>query len=366
MTTTNIDRADVYSRPAARFDEDGRLEIRASAAGGCRRALWFAATGCEPTNPPTPESLTVMEAGNALEPVVLRAMQRAGWRVTPSDSQNPQQVSVQIGSNLKVSGHPDGTARMPLDEGEATAAAQMFLFDEDAPDSAFGGSMIVEVKTRGPEAFKRWKTLGAERSHPSSVAQAAFYTLGTFGEMRDAVIASMDTGSRRWDYEVIPAERMQRALEAACEWLGRLGAHYLLHGADVLALPERDFSYGSWQCQSCPFLSACLPRMEEARDGTDSEPEEVSAEEARDAVAAYADAQEALREPERAKRRALATLKAWMRGRGYGKATVDGRTVSMVQTKRYSVDYRRLNAVLDPETRAEIVAESASEYVRVT
>ena len=81
--TTDIDRAEVFSRPAARFNEDGQLEIRASAALGCRRALWYAATGCEPTNPPTEESLTAMEAGNALEPVVLRAMERAGWRVIP-------------------------------------------------------------------------------------------------------------------------------------------------------------------------------------------------------------------------------------------------------------------------------------------
>ena len=68
--------------------------------------------------------------------------------------------------------------------------------------------MVVEIKTRGPEAFKRWRTLGAERSHPASVAQAAFYTLGEFGQIRDAVIATMDTGSRTWDWERIPAERL--------------------------------------------------------------------------------------------------------------------------------------------------------------
>ena len=66
--------------PAAQFDEDGNLEIRASAAGNCRRALWYSATGYEPTNPPSEKSLTAMEAGNALEPVVLRAMERAGVR----------------------------------------------------------------------------------------------------------------------------------------------------------------------------------------------------------------------------------------------------------------------------------------------
>ena len=153
MTTTiDHNKADVSSRPNARFDGDGQLEIRASAAG------------------------------NALEPVVLRAMERAGWEVTPADPQDPQQVSVQVGPNMLVTGHPDATGVLPL----------------------FGGEAVVEVKTRGPEAFKRWRTLGGERSHPASVAQAAFYTLGTFGELRDAVIATMDTGSRQWDYEVIP------------------------------------------------------------------------------------------------------------------------------------------------------------------
>ena len=65
--------------------------------------------------------------------------------------------------------------------------------------------MVVEIKTRGPEAFRRWQTLGAERSHPAAVAQAAFYSLGEFGDLRDAVIATMDTGARTWDWERIPA-----------------------------------------------------------------------------------------------------------------------------------------------------------------
>ena len=66
------------------------------------------------------------------------------------------------------------------------------------------------MKTRGPSAFKRWQALGAERSHPDAVAQAALYTYGLFGEARDAVLAVMDTGARTWDTEVIPAERVER------------------------------------------------------------------------------------------------------------------------------------------------------------
>ena len=59
-------------------------------------------------------------------------------------------------------------------------------------------------------------------------------------------------------------------------------------------------------------------------------------EEARAAVTAYAEAQEAMRDPERAKRAALETLKAWMRGRSNGKESIGGRTVSLVRTTRFS------------------------------
>ena len=364
-TTTDTDRAEVFSRPAARFDDDGNLEVRASAAMNCRRSLWYAATNSTPTNPPSEESLTAMEAGNALEPVVVRAMERSGWKVDAPDLHNPQQVAVRVGPNLVVTGHPDGTVRMPLPEDEAAAQVQTLLFGDAAP--AYGDEMVVEIKTRGPEAFKRWRTLGAERSHPASVAQAAFYTLGTYGQMRDVVIATMNTGSRTWDWEQIPADRLEKALQDACEWLGEVASHLLLNGPDPDALPDRDFSATSWQCRSCPFLNTCLPGMAEADGpGEDPETEEVTDEEANDAVAAYSEAQEAIREPEKAKRTALDTLKAWMRRQGDAKATVNGRTVSLVQSTRYSTNYRRLNELLDPEIRAEVVTASESEYVRVS
>ncbi|MCY4625730.1 MAG: hypothetical protein OXC99_12125, partial [Chloroflexi bacterium] len=323
------------------------------------------ATGYQPTNPPTEESLTAMEAGNALEPVVVRAMERAGWQVDAPDPQDPKQVAVRVGPNLLVTGHPDGTVRLPLSEDEA-ATPQVFLFEDEPETPAYGDPMVVEIKTRGPEAFKRWQTLGAERSHPGAVAQAALYTLGEFGEMRPAVIATMDTGNRTWDWERIPADRLERALQDACAWLGELGAHHVQNGPDPDALPDRDFSADSWQCRSCPFLVVCLPGSAEAGEQPAIEEQEVSDEQARDAVAAYAEAQDSIRKPEKAKRTALDTLKAWMRRQGDSKATVGGKTVSLVQTTRYSVNHRRLNEALDPETRAEIVTESESEYVRVT
>ena len=198
MTTTietdTTVAADPYSRPNAQFVEDGVLEVRASAMGDCRRALWYAATGHPVTNPPTDTSLTVMETGTALEPVVLRAMERAGWEIHPADRDNPQRVSVSISPTMRVSGHPDASGIMPI----------------------FGGEAVIEVKTRNPDAFKRWQVLGAERSHPNAVVQAAVYTLGTFGEMRDAVIACMDTGSRNVGLRGHPGRAVGESL-AGCQ-----------------------------------------------------------------------------------------------------------------------------------------------------
>ena len=92
----------------------------------------------------------------------------------------------------------------------------------------------------------------------------------------------------------------------------------------------------------------------------------MSDQEAMDAVAAYTETQEAIKEPEKAKRAALDTLKGWMRRQGDSKATVGGRTVTLINSTRYSVNYRKLNELLDPEVRAEVVTENESEYVRVT
>ena len=375
MTTETTDRAEVFSRPAAQINQDGELVVRVSSALGCRRALWYAATGYQPTNPPSDDSLTAMEAGNALEPVVLRAMERAGWKVDPADPHDPETVSMRLGPSLVVTGHPDGTVRMPpvsstgqaLDGDQADSEIQMFLFGDGPPAPRHSDEMVVEVKTRGPEAFRRWRTLGAERSHPASVAQAAFYTYGTFGGWpRDAVIATMDTGNRTWDYEIVPAKRLEKALQDAIEWLRVLGAHHVQNGPDPDALPDRDFSASSWQCRSCAFLAVCLPGAAEADDETEIEGETVSDKEARDAVAAYAEVQEAIKEPEKVKRSALDTLKAWMRRKGDSKATLEGRTVSLVCSTRYSVNYRRLNELLEPDVRAQVVTEGESEYVRVT
>ena len=368
-TAVHTQHANAYSRPAARF-QDGRLDVRASALGQCRRALWYAATEQPITNPTEPDCLTLLEAGNALEPVVVRAMQRDGWRVSAADRDQPQSVTVEVSDRLTVTGHPDATGFLPP-EGGAVAAVEQFLFGPGELADA-REEVVIEIKTRGPEAFKHWRTLGAERSHPESVAQAACYSLGLYGECRDVVIATLDTGSRQWDYEVVPAARAERAWNAACRRLSALADHHEACGPDPEALPERDFTASDWQCQRCPYLNLCQPgeAANEAEGDAQDEAEPVSDETAKAALRDYEQAQSQIKASDQDKRAALTTLQQWLETKGESKARLEGsaktRTVGMVASRRYSVDHKRLNALLDPEQRAEIVTEQTSEYVRVS
>ena len=67
---------------------------------------------------------------------------------------------------------------------------------------------------------------------------------------------------------------------------------------------------------------------------------------------------------------ALGLLRAWLTQQGKDKAKLEGRektrTVGMVKNTRYTVDHKKLNALLDPETRTGIVTENVSHYLRVS
>ena len=250
MTTETIDRTGVFSRPAARFDAGGNLEVRASAALGCRRVPLVRGDGtCTPTRSPSEESLhgdggrQRIRAGGGAGDGADRLESRPRRPPGPAagDGEGRSQPAGHGAPRRHGAAAPAGRARRPASRGSCSTTSPV------AP--AYGDPMVVEIKTRGPEAFRRWRTLGAERSHPASVAQAAFYTLGAFGDIRAAVIATMDTGSRTWDHEIISAVRLDRALLDACAWLGEVASHHSLHGPDPEVLPERDFSAGSWHVQ---------------------------------------------------------------------------------------------------------------------
>ena len=355
MTTTiDHNKADVYSRPNARFDGDGQLEIRASAAGNCRRALWYEATGYEVTNPKTEDTLTMLEAGNALEPVVLRAMERAGWEVTPADPQDPQQVSVRVGPNMLVTGHPDATGVMPLFGGEAVPPR--------GQDQGAGGVQAVAHPGRGaqpPGVGGPGRLL-----HPGDLRGAAGR-----GDRHD--------GHRQpqWDYEVIPAARVETALD---DGPPSGSDSWALTSSSERAGPRRAAGTGLLRhglaVQVLSLPGVCLPGDAAEAEG---EPEPAEDAEPVEPVTDEAGAERAPRvrgdpghDPGVRGREAVGGGQApGLAGAGGGSSRGGRRPAPWAWSRpcnRYSVDYRRLNNLLDPETRSEIVTENVSEYLRVS
>ena len=108
----------------------------------------------------------------------------------------------------------------------------------------------------------------------------------------------------------------------------------------------------------------------ETEDEPDERAEPVTDEEAQAALREYENTQEMLKAIEEDKQWALGMLRIWLKQQGRDKAKLEGRektrTVGMVKSTRYNVDHKRLNALLEPETRAGIVTENVSEYLRVS
>ena len=172
---------------------------------------------------------------------------------------------------------------------------------------------------------------------------------------------------------MIPAGRVERAWEQACRRLDALAEHYEACGPDPDALPERDFEAADWQCRSCPYLNVCQPGTANVNEPDEPEvatPDSVSDDEAQAALHEYERLQQQLKSLDADKRGALKTLQHWLQRKGEPKAKLEGsaktRTVGMVTSRRYSVDHKRLNALLDPDQRAEMVTEQTSKYVRVS
>ena len=121
----------------------------------------------------------------------------------------------------------------------------------------------------------------------------------------------------------------------------------------------------------CPYLNLCQPGgADKAETDADPEPAEpVSDEAAQQALREYEQVQGRIKSFDTDKRSALKTLQHWLQQKGATKASLEGsskrRTVGMVTSRRYSVDHQRLNALLEPAQRAEIVTEQVSEYLRV-
>lgn len=133
------DRANVYP-------EGARVVYRASAVGGCIRALVAARLGYSPL--PFDDAAELRMAEGVLhEPAIIEHLERIGWPVT--DEQ--REVEVPIGDQLIIRGHIDGIGHRSATE-----------------------RRVVEAKAMGDDPFKEWVSRGFE-ANPRYAAQLSVY-----------------------------------------------------------------------------------------------------------------------------------------------------------------------------------------------
>ena len=343
-----------YDRPNASISEDGALiTIRASAIRDCRRSLGYAALNVAPTNSPEETQTLAMESGKALEPVVAGSLQRQGWGVSHFGDDNEAPVVVgKFHPNLVVVGHPDAHG--------------------SHPSVTDNHKTLVEIKTRSSAAVKRQIRLGLIMAQPGTAAQAAFYHRyvpeGTTDPDQPAVIATMNVDTREIGLDFLLPHQSDQINEESADWLTPLVS--MLDPETPLQdrLPGRDFDPGSYQCSSCPWLTACQGEQTEAEeDGPELDDEAMNS-----AFRRYASAiasLEGFAELEKERKAALAAIKRCMQQQEVKDVAWEDEGVhlsaAISHTPSYEVNIQKLEAILTPAQYREVILERATSKINI-
>lgn len=312
------------NRPIA-YIEGHRPVYRASACGGCIRALVAARIGFDSIEPP--EFVTAAAAhGEALEPMIVERLSRKGMQI------HSRQREVEIEAPAWViRGHIDGIANI---EG--------------------AGEHVLEVKTMSRRRYGLWRGHGLA-AFPRYSAQVAVYHYALQLPILYAVV-NRDTGEMdvvRLLQPPVPFESVRAKLNLAEVW-ARKGK-----------LPDCDYPRGSMERRVCPYAYLC--DSAEAKEEAEEASQETGTVIEWDTLAIrewarrYLEAREA--------EVAAAALKDEARERlasllgGEGKAEVPGYRVSLQKRARKGFDTAALEkafgSALDPY-------RTVTEYLALT
>lgn len=203
-------------RPDAYEEAGGLVVYRASALGGCIRALVAARQGYTPVSPDE-KSLRVMGEGVLHEDHILASLERSkGWEV----GRRQEELELRIGTRLVVRCHPDGVAT-----GGALEA----------------GGRVIEVKAMGRDVYTRWlkEGWGGFRRYAWQMSIEMFVTgrLGIFavknrdtGEITVEMVDDPPVGLAEIKARVVKAEAAAARGELpACDPVSWLCSYRYLH-----------------------------------------------------------------------------------------------------------------------------------------
>ena len=370
-----------YDRPSAQVytDKNGEphLDVRSSKIGACRRQLAYHAYNVPPSNPMTPEDLNRVNAGTALEGVVISFLRNKGWTVESFSTmplEEQPQLRVPLSEKLSVTGIPDARA--------------------SHPDLTNDHICLAEIKTRSQSAWNRKQRQGYANAHPEAVSQLGVYRRGLSrlpnGEEfidpeAQAILVTMSVGTPVWNVDVdhVPIEIMEQFYVRESNRIMALGELLTnMESYEKRQLPRQDFDATSWQCKTCPFRDVCRPKDKSDTPTQEQvqlppQPSGFSASlEVRAAEAALHLYQELqvdqnqLKYNKELQDEARAELHKFLQAQKLSETTLEGvdgkrRKIKEMTSTSTIIDYELLRRSVSADLYREIVTKNHSNYARV-
>lgn len=306
-------------RPSVYLEGD-KVVYRASALGGCFRALVAGRMGYEPLAH-SEDTLRRMAEGNLHEGPVLAKLAEAGWLIHARQ----MELDIPVGRRIIVRCHVDGIAHAP--DHPATHAL-VSTIGEEVPD---GCRAAVEVKSMGKDPYKKWLSAGsgaaALESFPDYAWQASVEMAATGLPLLYAV-KCRDSGA----LDVRLIERAPFTMAQVKARVAKVEA-----AAARGELSDCEASLYSW---SCPFRYL--------HDPTAKEPLEVATDPELDALAAtYDKARAMVKVAEAMKAEARDRLVAALGARAGAKVVTPAWSVGVSITNRTVKDFDGLARVAE-------------------
>ena len=153
MTEATVTDAPVNDHAIVRVT-DASISYRASALGGCFRALWAARNGHQPKSPPDAMQ-QIFDRGHEIEDIVLDRMVQDGWQIY--DRQKEIVIPVPIDTEIPcfIVGHIDALGVPP--EGLNPLDPEAHLYEHLIEVKGFGPSFMSQFHRHGLNGFMRYK-----------------------------------------------------------------------------------------------------------------------------------------------------------------------------------------------------------------
>ena len=203
LSDTSGDHAIVTETP------DG-IYYRASALGGCLRALWAARSG-QPAAPTPAKMQAVFDRGHEIEPIVINMLKEQGWNIYDKQKEvilpvtfeefpdTVSQTPPPITKPLFILGHIDALGAPP----PGISGPESHPFEH-----------VIEIKGFGPDLWAKYKAGGLRGMFGYSVQTSAYQYAG-FADLA-FVVYNKETGEldiqfferpvlERWELDVIVA-----------------------------------------------------------------------------------------------------------------------------------------------------------------